>query len=339
MPKSSQQSNSQEMIHCQQAGDYTVVTAASVHHSNKENIVEHTNQPNYQILSQTIAYERLQWLRIVELEYTIFTQAFQLIETYYRPLDVRSTTESNTVRANTKRKRNIGVANDSTQTKSQMNEGRHYLGGFPMPRKRIHGLLKSYKCEYMDKMNRTGVSKHYGLFHHHHIDWQLVFACVIDLPTNGGNNLAKELNYDPLFDYEDVIATTANLLAIARQQSELFDGLVLHAPEHERGKMITSTIDYVRDHSNKSGSNQFYNLITLIEQLIKQRRDRIGQVQELKEYSDSDSIGTHLLANWFRSDKVNITKVPVPKDNVTNEYIRELNAWEELVDVVEISPK
>lgn len=335
MPKSSQS----QPIHCQQAGDFTVVSTAASE-TNKENLDQ---ARNYQTLSQTVALERLQLLRMVELENSIFTQAFHLIETYYRPANRNLGTSEATSKPPTsvlaKRKwRERKTAAESEQTDS---EPHHALGAIPMPRKRIHGLSKSYKSEYSAKMEQPGISKHFGAFHRDLLDWQLVFAPATDFPANG-TNLAKELNFDALFDYEDAIASTANLLAISRQHSNLIDGLVLCSGPDTNSKSILT--EYLPDQANECGAGEFRKLISLVEQLIKLKKGRTAQLVPTESGKD-DGPGL-LLSNWFKCDKS--AQVVTKQQHMdcfahtqqnTKDIQKEISAWEEFVDVVEISTK
>lgn len=147
-------------------------------YANKENCKEQA-PTNYRTISAVVMEQRRLAKRMVETERAIFLLAFHLIEAYYRPLD---------------------HSNDK-HGEEPLAEGRAYK----LPRKRVHGLTKAYLAEYDRKAAKEGNLK--CSFHRDTIDWQLVFAPVTGHPARK-NNLAKELNFDQLFDYEDVIATT-----------------------------------------------------------------------------------------------------------------------------------
>ena len=291
------------MLHCQQAGDFTVVTTA-LNDSNKENLG--SKPRNYQTLSQTIATERLQLLRMVELENAIFTKAFHLIESYYRPTSNSPNTTANL---------NLKQVVDNVSK-----EMHHIHAAFPMPRKRIYGLEKSYKAEYLKAMNLPGISKQYSIFHHDLVNWQFIFGAKDFL----------ELNYDLLFDYEDAIATTAKLLAISRAHSDLIDGFVID----NEGKTACS--------ANFGSSGEFCKMVALVEQLIKQKKDRIGQLQQQMDNANTDNSG-NFLSGWFKCDNQNLKNPEKLGENRFSDnhqrikdIQREISAWEELIDVVEI---
>lgn len=338
MPKQSSQ-----VFHFQLADDFTVVSTEA----NKENF----QVRNYQTLSQTIATKRLQQLRAIETVHSIFTLSFHLIETFFRPpislftAAIDSSQTDGTPKSyplQGKRKRR-GKIDPRPLGDNSFTEGSTH-GAFQMPRKRIHGLSEAYKAEYSAKMSLPGISQHFGTFYHGLIDWQLVFAPVTECSSNGSSCLAKELNYDSLFDLEDfeqAIATTANLLSIARQHSDLIDGLVLCGGYE--GKSVST--EYVRDQSNFGGLNDFCKLVGLVEQLIKQKKDGMEELRAKANSSDDDS--EHLLAGWFKCDKSTSNQSPqeCTKTKASNSYQRirdlqrEVNAWEEFLDVVEISSK
>ena len=343
MPESSpkQQANN---IYCQQADDFTVVTTTN--ENDKENI---NRSRNYQTLNQTIALERLQLLKTIELENSIFTKAFSLIETYYRPItnvlsavDLDCEVDTKT-QHQTRRKRRNKI---DKKTNSNLNDATSQAF---FPRKRIHGLSKAFQIEYNSKINQPGISKHFSSFYHDQIDWQLVFAPATNFPCT---KLAKELNYDSLFDYEDAIAITANLLAIARQQSDLIDLIVLY--QDKDSKSIKPT-DYVCDQSNYGGWSEFQNMIVLIKQLIQIKKDRLEQLRAQENIDQESGHSTYMFTNWFKNDN---NKCGNNDDNFnTNETFnikknmqktlhssiqqiaKEVNTWEELVDMVEISTK
>lgn len=331
MPKSSPP----QAIYCQQADDFTVVTTNA--ECNKENL---SQARNYQTLSQTIALERLQLVRMIELENSIFTEAFHLIEIYYRPTNSTpnatdpSEESRSQVSMQAKRKRR---SKNEPKEKHLTSESHHGLGAIQLPRKRVRGLSKAYKTEYSAKMSLPGISKHFANFYHDLIDWQLVFASATEFPTNG-NNLAKELNYDSLFDYEDAIASIANLLSSARQHSDLIDGLVLQS-ESECKSVLP---EYARDQTNYGGSAQFRKMIALVEQLIEHKKNRLEQLRLMVQQSDHNS--TNLLSNWFKGDKSQTQGKEVYGQEQSlqayqhiQQLVKEVSAWEEFVDVVEIS--
>lgn len=333
-----------QIFHFQQADDFTVVSTDA----NKENF----QVRNYQTLSQTIATKRLQQLRAIETVHSIFTLSFHLIETFFRPpsslsnaaIDSSQTDGTHKGFPSQGKRKRRGKIEPRPQGDNCFPEGSTH-GAFQMPRKRIHGLSGAYKAEYSTKMSLPGISQHFGNFYHGLIDWQLVFAPVTECSSNGSSCLAKELNYDSLFDFEDfeqAIATTANLLSNARQHSDLIDGLVLCAGYE--GK--SASTEYVRDQSNFGGLNDFCKLVGLVEQLIKQKKDGMEELRAKTNSSDNDS--EHLLAGWFKYDKsTNSNQSPQEcsksKASNANQRIRDLqrevNAWEEFLDVVEISSK
>lgn len=354
MPNTSQKND--DVLHCHQlVDDFTLVTTptknkptelSSSPESNKENWVSGNSSKNYQTVPQTIAAERLQLLRSIELEHSIFTLSFLLIETFFRPSSSNNNNTSGKIITAGRRKRGRGRRGSTTDLTT--NVSTHHF--FTPPRKRIFGLSKAYKAEYASQMNLPGVSKHFATFYNDLLNWQLVFASLItsDVPTSYSNaiknntttetkndHLATELNYDALFDYEDAIAATANLLSIARQHSDLLDGLVLRSGGEEAEYSTT----YVRESPNNyGGESEFRKLVGLVETLLKAKKERVQELKEkLANDNETDNGNGHILSGWFKtgsaSSDINVAEVQLKN------LQREVNAWEEFLDLVEISAK
>lgn len=381
MPKSSATSHQQDVLHCQQlSDDFTLVTTADKDirkksiESNKENwdqdlAAAGSKGRNYKTLSQAIAAERLQLLRAIELEHSIFTLSFLLIETFFRP-PVNNDSNTNVQLTSGKRKRRGGRRGSCSSSSSPADQLTATANNahFSLPRKRIYGLSKAYKGEYATQMSLPGVSKHFDHFYHDLLNWQLVFAVVTEsqgqlsycgatkanvttstFATTDPHHLATELNFDALFDYEDAIAVTANLLAIARQHSDLLDGLVLCSADPD-------ATTYVREsQSNYGGSTEFCKLIGLVETLLKVKKERIEALNSKKaemmaaavNSSDNGEVGNshNILSGWFKTTSTdnadnsgNLVAITAIENQLKN-LQREVNAWEELADVVEISSK
>lgn len=389
MPNNTHQQHQDDVpLHCHQlVDDFTLVTtptptakdkvnkdnASSSPESNKENWISGNSAKNYRTVPQTIAAERLQLLRAIELEHSIFTLSFLLIETFFRPSPTLSSSsnhnnsgESFTIMAG-KRKRRGRQGSSSTELLENASAIHH---SFTPPRRRIYGLSKAYKNEYASQMSLPGVSKHFATFYHDLLNWQLVFAGLItpDQPAQvasysnviirANNNsessaksdhhLATELNYDALFDYEDALAATANLLSIARQHSDLLDGLVLRSGEDASDHYATT---YVRESSPNNYGGEFVKLVALVEGLIKAKKERLQEVKErmltaAAADATTEDNGGNILSGWFRGGSGSGSGSPTSSSGHTNKaevqlknLQRELNAWEELLDVLEISAK
>ncbi|OTF75148.1 hypothetical protein BLA29_010065, partial [Euroglyphus maynei] len=232
-----------------------------------------------------------------------------------------------------------------------------------MPSKRIYGLQKVYKKQFEKKFDKNAIlsndfssstlaDDHNLQFHRNHIDWQLVFATISGFPycRQSNTTLARQLDFDSLFDIEDAITQSAYLLANARQHSQLIDNLVLNKDE-----MMNNNNNAIGKNNYKQPTTQydlaikddydddFTRLINMIEKLVKIKNEQMNEcLMVIGEHRKEES---SLLDAWlfFRrksrndyneTDKYNNDVSQVK--NLIENLRKEINSWEELIDVINI---
>ncbi|KAH9422008.1 hypothetical protein DERP_002300 [Dermatophagoides pteronyssinus] len=301
--------------------------------------------------------------RMIELEKTIFCLMFYLIETYYRPIINQLPLSNN----NNNNDNNEG--NNKTDRSTTDSE---WYCQYRMPSKRIYGIQKAYKKQFEKKFDRSALMSNdflrsssaadcYLEFHRNHIDWQLVFASISGFPYCRQTNqtLARQLDFDSLFDIEDAITQSAYLLANARQHFQLIDNLVLNNDKINNGLQANrNNCKQPSSQYNLSMKDEFDNferLIKMIENLIENKNKQMNEcimINEHRKKSKESSSSSSLLDSWLffkRKSRsfIDSTTEPLEKqcreydilqvENLIENLRKEINSWEELIDVINIS--
>lgn len=324
----------QASVHCQ-LGDngFAIVNGPDPDCTKKNN-----SAPSYRTVCQSVVNQHNQLWAVAQLENKIFTKTFSLIEAYYRPVTKlgNSTDRENCKPSSYKIKRRRAKANFENSTAIPISD---MYTAIKLPRKKIRNLKNAYckqhelKTKNINKMDASVVNLHQKL-----IDWHLVFSTITKYPNEDGN-LAKELNYDLLFDYEDVIGYSATLLSNARQQFLLRDELVINSSINPANDDIGKCNTFETRSNSHKECNEFVMLLELVRQLIDIKKAQL----ELFRNKENKTKGV-FSTNWFTKNETpcNTQNVDDKQTNVILSQLNhldvenEINYWEDFSDIVDI---